>query len=392
MHDAKDLLTEVSSEVFASLPRSDQRRTAEQLLRGMATTPGRKTARNIALRLSDPPAEQRFQHFIAKARWDWEPVRAALATAVERHAPATAYVAHPLVLSKTGNGSAGVHTRFVPELGQTINGQFAYGLWHTTGTLATPVDWHLELPDEWLQDPQRRRQVDIPERYVRDLNPGLPALSSALTDLVDGLFGSTRPLVIDARHLPVAALLGRFARARLPWLAQISDALTVVPATRSRHGADRVPVHQLLWRIRQMRRPVDLSAPWRTAAMVRVRLPGAPLPGAGAEPEPLTLLAEWDEPEARPRRCWLTDLPGSAADLLSLTTLLDGAAGRTSGADGAGLRDYSGRSFTGWHRHMTMVSVTHAVHVLTAHEAPPERSAQHRVPSPAAQQPRILTG
>ncbi|KUL39344.1 hypothetical protein ADL22_15855 [Streptomyces sp. NRRL F-4489] len=330
----------------------------------MSVTPSRKTARNVALCLGDPSAEQRFQHFIAHSRWDWEPVRAALAGAVERYAPKLAYVAHPLVLRKAGKDSAGVHRRFVPELGQTVNGQFAYGLWHTTAALATPVDWHLELP-----------------------GPAAGSPAAAFAGLAAKHPGSPRPVVIDARHTPLPPLLDGFSLARVPLLARISGAATVVAAERFRPGAAPVPVpaHQLLTCVWGLRRPVDPSAARWTAASVRVRVPGTEVvrPGADGAPRPLTLIGAWDEARARVSRCWLTDLPGSAPALLRLASLLDRVTSRLGEADASGLRDYGGRSFSGWHRYMTMVAVTHAVRVLAAQDRPPRTPAE-RQPVPLA--------
>ncbi|MFI1303395.1 IS701 family transposase [Streptomyces sioyaensis] len=365
IHRSADFLAQLSSEVFASLSRCDQRRTAEQFLRGMAVTPSRKTARNVALCLGDPSAEQRFQHFIAHSRWDWEPVRAALAGVVERYAPQLAYVAHPLVLRKAGKDSAGVHRRFVPELGQTVNGQFAYGLWHATATMATPVDWHLELPGPERESP-----------------------AAAFTSLASQHSGSPRPVVIDARHTSLPALLDGFSLARVPLLARISGAATVTAVEQSRRGTTSSPVsvHELLAWTRRLRRPVNPSVPQRTAATVQVRVPGTAMPrpasGPDGEPRPLTLIGEWDEARAGLSRCWLTDLPGSAPALLRLAALLGEVTGQLAEVDGSGLRDYGGRSFSGWHRHMTMVSVTHAVRVLTGHDRP--------LLAPAEQQPLPL--
>ncbi|WP_306321427.1 MULTISPECIES: transposase [unclassified Streptomyces] len=374
-----------------SLPRSDQRRTAEQLLRGMMTTPGRKTARNMALRLGDPSAEQRFQHFIAKARWDWEPVRRALAAALERHSPAVAHVAHPLFLHKAGKGSVGVHERFVPELGHRVNGQFAYGLWHASRSLSVPVGWHLELPDEWLTDPTRRVQAAIPERIAAgrggDALPPTP-----LADLTAGRSGAGLPVIADARRLRLPALVEDLARAGLPWLVRTSGALTVLPAADSRCGEGPLPVHQLLWRNHQLRRPLDPRNPRRTAVAVRVHLPRTEGPWRGPGPDgeakPLTLLAEWDESAGRLRGHWLTNIPGSTAALMSLTACLDRAPERADEVDASGLRDYSGRSFMGWHRHMTMVSVAHALRVLSGRptwSAPPSGSARPRAAAGALQ-------
>jgi hypothetical protein len=88
--------------------------------------------------------------------------------------------------------------------------------------------------------------------------------------------------------------------------------------------------------------------------------------GAGdhpSDPRTLTLmgLAERGRPEAQ--QLWLTDIPTAhPASLLRLCTLLERVEyDYAATAKNVGIEDYAGRSFCGWHRHMTLASVAHAV-------------------------------
>lgn len=78
------VVAELCAELFASLPRSDQRRKGEVYLRGLLKAEGRKSIRNIAAHVGDRAAEQSLHHFVVSSTWDWGPVRAALARYLER--------------------------------------------------------------------------------------------------------------------------------------------------------------------------------------------------------------------------------------------------------------------------------------------------------------------
>lgn len=45
-------------------------------------------------------------------------------------------------------------------------------------------------------------------------------------------------------------------------------------------------------------------------------------------------------------------------------------------AERVGIKDYSGRSFSGWHRHATLASAAHAVAVLSGTVEPQTEAAE----------------
>lgn len=95
------------------------------------------------------------------------------------------------------------------------------------------------------------------------------------------------------------------------------------------------------------------------------RLPGA-RPGSGSgsgEPHhTYRLFAERPVSGCRPSQVWITNMPHRRMDeLLALTRLHTGTrAVRRSLEVDFGLRDFEGRSFPGWHHHMTLVSAAYA--------------------------------
>jgi hypothetical protein len=98
------------------------------------------------------------------------------------------------------------------------------------------------------------------------------------------------------------------------------------------------------------------------------RTTGVMIPVVAPPPrrEPMALLDERHPDRRVGRRLWLTNLDPTAVAAVAAAlrlTRLPGVVTRDCAAvsDGVGLRDFAGRSFPGWHRHITLVSVAHLV-------------------------------
>jgi SRSO17 transposase len=94
-------------DVFASIPRADQRRWAEVYVRGLLRVPGRKSIRRICEHVLGMPADQCLQQFLNQSPWSWEPVRRALAFRIAGTRP-KALVVEDAVFPKAGSSSVGV--------------------------------------------------------------------------------------------------------------------------------------------------------------------------------------------------------------------------------------------------------------------------------------------
>lgn len=150
---ASDAFDAFIAEIFERLPRADQRRWAHVYTRGLLVTPGRKTVRRLAASASDSTtAAQALHQFVNASPWDWEPVRARLADWVARRSRPRALVIATAVLPKRGDRSCGVHRRFVPQDGRTVNCQVGLGAFLAVEQGTTPVDWRLLLPGRWAED------------------------------------------------------------------------------------------------------------------------------------------------------------------------------------------------------------------------------------------------
>jgi SRSO17 transposase len=352
-------LDELCATLFASLRRADQRGRGAEYLRGLLAAPGRKSIRNIATATGS--AEQGLHHFVSDSTWDWVPVRHALAAYVEARMEPLAWVVRPMVIPKAGNQSVGVGRRFDPALGQTLNAQQAVGVWAASEWASTPVSWRLHLSRAWLTDRGRRGRAAIPDDAEPETS-GDCAIEAFRE--MDGV--ATHPVILDAREMDTATTVRRLMSAGVPFLVRAPDTLrlSAVGAVLPGHGDDTVPAHWLAGAVKDRRRPVT----WTDAqgvphAAVVATVAGVVLPDVGE----LCLFGATDVGGLWPAELWLTNLTALPATLLRLTRLMDRVdRDFTDIADRVGIRDFSGRSFVGWHRHITLASAAHAVIAVTA--------------------------
>lgn len=374
-----DALGELCSLVFSSLRRSDQRKKGELYIRGLLAAEGRKSMRNIAGLVGSRAAEQSLQHFISCSTWDWRPVREALTRHLDRVVRPQAWVIKPMVIPKAGNHSVGVEPRFVSRLGQVVNSQQAYGLWFASDEMSAPVAWRLFLSGRWLGDKERRRRADIPDGIVESSIEGCACGSALDVVRINGL--RRRPVILDIGDACTATARSWLAAAGLPFLARISGSsrVTVADQVVPGYSGGAIPAQRLAEAVKTLRRPIEWVDPagpmTRTSLVVGVRvgMPEPSTPGprmrAGCN-RPLLLLAEWSGSRQLPTQFWLTDLvgvpQGALLRLTKLTRRVDKDFSEVSNT--VGIKDFEGRSFQGWHRHVTLASVAHAASIIASDE------------------------
>ncbi|MEC4020325.1 transposase, partial [Streptomyces sp. H27-D2] len=236
------MLAELCTELFASLPRSDQRRRGTDYVRGLLDTRGRKSIRNIAAFLGDPALEQSLHHFVTSSTWGWTPVRQVLARYVARVAPPQAWVVRPMVIPKAGENTVGVDKRFFPAFGQVLNAQQAVGVWAASPRLSVPVNWRLQLSRGWLDDGERRSRASIPDG-VESQTPEDFALGACLDSALHWDL-PVRPVVMEAGEADACAIARKLRAAGLPLLIKVGSTLPVSvadPALPGHGGAVPLP-------------------------------------------------------------------------------------------------------------------------------------------------------
>ncbi|MET9467335.1 transposase [Streptomyces sp. NPDC006544] len=379
----------VGEVLFTSFARRDQRRKGEQYLDGLLRTRGRKSIRNIAAQVGGSATEQSLHHFISSSTWDWRPVREALAGYLTQYAAPQAWVVHPLAIAKAGDQSVGVDYGVDPCTG-VFRGQRAFGVWHAGETFSAPVNWRLFLPDLWLGDEERRRQAEIPDEMGRE------SLEQCATTAVLEMLGSwrvpARPVVLNTHINRIAATMGRFTAAGVPVIARIRGTAQLMMGDPALPGYDGgvMEAQRILAGVRGLRRPV--RAPGHDgdtlAAAVRVacagELPTHRRAGVADAVGGLTLIGEWRGTQGPPTALWVTNATSAPAEVLLRLTRLGGRACQDLAGAGedVGLKDFEGRSFRGWHRHITLASAAHAVAALAGLDAG----------HPTARDPRGLDG
>jgi len=384
-------LTAFAEDLFASIPRKDQRRWGQSYLRGLLLDGKRKSIEPMATRLArgDPAAdadalEQALQQFVNQSPWDPTPVRRRLAERMTTALAPDAWVIDDTGFPKFGRHSVGVAPQYCGALGKVANCQVGVSIHAATDQASYPLDWRLFLPEEWDHDAQRRRKAHLPDDVHHR-----PKWQLAL-DMLDELAGwdLAPPVVLaDAAYGEVNQFRLGLEQRQLAYVVQVPGTISaypqqVVPETlpyagrgqpsKPRYRQPRASVKQLVLAAGER---AARTLAWRQGAdgkplrsrfvALRVRPAGRQLRrvARGGQLPVRWLLAEWPLGEPEPVKYWLASLPAE----IPLQQLVQLAKLRwrvehdyRELKDALGLDHFEGRSFKGWHHHVTLVSVAHA--------------------------------
>ena len=357
----------LADELFASLPRADQRRWARVYLRGLLLTQGKKSMRRLAeAAVGSASAWHSLQQFVNASTWSWEAPRGALTAWVERRAHVRAWTVPQIVLPKRGDRLVGVHQRFDPRTGRTVNCQAVAALLLSCPGANFPVDWDMHLPPEWVADERSRQATRIPAtatsepgwRLALDLikrsvrragEPGVPVVA----DLSDAADPGVAVAELEALGLGFVAEVGPTARV-------IADEAASPYRSGGRNGAALSAA-----------RCLDLHRRWHTHVATvmgydggfrHVRILSAPVRLAAVPHGSYLLFSTPDEGAPGQRPVWLTNLTGRRWEELLELVVLQRSARVTVDCLNERFRylGFSGRSYPGWHHHMTLVSAAYA--------------------------------
>ncbi|MEU2062571.1 transposase [Streptomyces sp. NPDC013455] len=354
--------------VFKPLHRAEQRRWAGAYLWGLLHSPGKKTPRSMAQAGSLPAGAAHGLHqFINASPWEWEPVRRGLAQTVAASRPAYAWTTADLLIPKQGEHSVGVHRRPDPATGRTINCQRAVGLFLATGTQCFPVDWGIVLDGAWDWDDLRRRRARIPEAETRR------PVGAIVLDFAAGVTAAHprlphAPWVLDLtrRCDDASGVMAGLARRDLDFVCEVDPGQIVLIG---RQSPTVITVGELLDEPHARQPHVLLrqsepgsSRPVRVnmyAGTVRLSQRGAAKDGVS---RPYHVLQRPSVDGGQPARYWITNLMSRGVEEVLLLARSQAAARATIARlrEGFGVLDFEGRSYPGWHHHMTMVSAAYA--------------------------------
>jgi SRSO17 transposase len=374
--------------IFESLPRKDQRARGQCYLRGLMLDGRRKSIEPMAARLGGEVHYQALHHFVAVSPWDWRPVRRRLAERLVAELQPTAWAVDDTGFPKDGDHSVGVQRQYCGTLGKTANCQLGVSVNAVTEQASCPLDWRLFLPECWDDDAERRAASHVPAR-VRHR----PKWQLVL-DMVDelGTWGLVPPvLVADAGYGEAGEFRQGLDDREIGYVVQVKADTSaypeqVHPTTAPYTGRGRRPRLryrdrppslkqlalaagpqagiELIWRrgSKGLQRGRFLALRVRPAGVTPRRQAAARADGAGWELPVRWLLVEWPANKAEPVKYWLSNLPETTplVELVRLGKLRWRVEQDYRELKGAlGLDHFEGRSWTGWHHHVSLVSVAH---------------------------------
>jgi SRSO17 transposase len=378
-------LEALAEEVFASLPRADQRARGQCYLRGLLLDGRRKSIEPMAERLGEVHY-QALHHFVAVSPWDWRPVRRRLAEVMCAALGPTAWVVDDTGFPKDGTWSVGVQRQYSGTLGKRANCQLGVSVNAITERASCPLDWRLFLPERWDEAAMatRRAACHLPKGVHHR-----PKWQLVL-DMLDELDGwQLRPpvLLADSGYGEVGEFRGGLEARQVPYVVEVRSDTSAYPeqvrpsvAPHTSRGRRPQPrYHQPRSSLAQLalaagpQACVDLI--WRRGSkgLQRGRFLRLRVRPAGVTPRRLArqhggelpvrwLLVEWPRGKPEPTKYWLSDLPEATplVELVRLARLRWRVEQDYRELKGAlGLDHFEGRGWAGWHHHVTLVSVAH---------------------------------
>ncbi|MFI6168314.1 IS701 family transposase [Nocardia sp. NPDC051052] len=364
------VFSEISRAIFTGLPRSDQRSRGMDYLGGLLQTSGRKSIRSISRSAEGQASDQRLHHFIYGSTWDWVPMRKALAAYLLERLQVEAWVVQPMVILKAGRHSVGVERRFVQSAGRALNTQRAVGVWAAANEVGTPVNWGLDLSEAWLDDKMRRRRAAIPDE-VR--SGGLGDRAMELYRDIRAWPLPARPVVLDAREMD-ASVVRKLSDSGASVIARIDGSVPLRSADEALIGhstTKSMAAAQIIAATKGIRRRIPMHLHrerrdrWVASVCVTMPVDSLGIEGGGEDRE-FILMGSGRYGEHDSGTLYLTNIRSTPfIDLLRLCSLLNRVeTDNLRTAENVGIRDYTGRSFSGWHRHVTLASAAHAIDAL----------------------------
>jgi SRSO17 transposase len=420
MEQVRPQLQEFAAGMFGGLARADQRAKGELYLRGLMLDGKRKSMQPMAGRLGVD--HQQLQQFVTSSTWDYGEVRGRVARWAEEFIAPVAYVVDDSGFPKDGTDSPGVARQYCGALGKTGNCQIGVSVHAVTDWASAAIDWRLFVPESWdeattsdrqlvAQIRRRRARCKIPDQ-VRHREKWRLAL-----DMLDEMLGppggsgwglARRPVAADAGYGDVTGFRLGLAERGLDYVVAVKGSTSAYPAGavpellaytpgRGRRpvpryreppatlsalviAAGRAAGKRVTWRHGSRKTAVNPTAAMRSRFVaLRVRPANRDIPRAadGSLPE-CWLIAEWPPGEPGPTDYWLSSLPAGTPlrDLVRLAKIrwrIEHDYRELK--DGLGLDHFEGRSYTGWHRHVTLASLAQAFCTRLRHDP--------KVPAPA---------
>src|SRR5450755_4075100 len=193
-------------------------------LRGLIEQGPRKSLEPMVERLGGDADYQSLQQFLADSPWDPAVVVRAVAERVVPAIGVEAWVLDDTGFPKDGNRSPGVKRQYSGTLGKIGNCQIGVSV-HAVGSKGTvPLGWALYLPEDWCEDPERRRKAKIPDEVVFKTKP---ELGVELIERAAGWEIAQAPVLGDCAYGDKTELRARLHAAGREYVLAVSPDTTV---------------------------------------------------------------------------------------------------------------------------------------------------------------------
>ena len=340
---------------------------------GLMGEGGRKSAEPIAARACIDPAlvdayHQRLTYFLSESEWSDAPVRRfaaryALKEITKRDRVST-WIIDETAFPKQGTHSVGVKRQCTGTGGKLANCQIGVGLSVASRSEHVPIDFELYLPKCWSDDPFRRIEANIPDEVGFQTRPELAMQMirrALLHEVPEGV------VLADSMYGDCSAFRRELRERGLDYAVGVHAPTTVWRVDRSgeKYGKS-LSVEEVGHAMKAQFRKVSWHGCAKDSmgsrfASCRVRTVDC-APG-GADDEELWLLLEMPPGEVSPCKFWLVTLPRRTTKEQLVSVVKERMRTLKVYKDlkgQLGLDHFEGRTYRGWHHHVTVALVCFA--------------------------------
>jgi SRSO17 transposase len=335
---------------------------------------------------------QALQQFVNQSPWDPAPVRRRIAQRLCEVISPEVWVVDDVSFPKCGTASVGVARQYCGALGKQANCQVAVSVHAATDTASCPLDWQLYLPQEWTDEPDRCRKAGVPQSTGHQQKWRLAlGLLDVLAEwglkapvvVADAGYGVSTPfrLALEERGLAyVLALTGKEiahpdqAEPHRPDYSGLGPPTLpryrTPPRALSQHAAGFTAdkLAEVTWRQGSKGRMTSRFAVLTVRPAGKQALAAAQKTGGGhyrwdGVLPASTVLVEWPAGQDAPTGYWISNPPATTP----VEELVRWAKMRwriehdyRELKHGLGLDHFEGRTWRGWHHHVTLVTAAQA--------------------------------
>jgi SRSO17 transposase len=364
-----------------------QRASLAMYAQGLLTDGERKSMEPIAARACGSPEQthavhERLVHFTASPAWRDEPIRRYATRyaveAMQQHGPIRTWVIDDTGFLKQGKHSPGVQRQYTGSAGKTANCQVGVSLVLATEHAHVATDFRLYIPESWAQDRERCRRAHIPDEVGYE-----PKWCLAL-NMIEAAVAAGLPkgvMLGDCDYGNKTVFRDMLEVLGLQYALEVQSTTMLRRVGKRGRLGERMSVAELGAMLHSKLRNVT----WREGTKVslcsrfaRVRVVIDRNDGQPRDPQ--WLLIEWPEGESAPTKFVLSTMPMKTSCKQLVRTFKSRWRIERSYEDlkgELGLDHYEGRSFIGWHHHVSVVLACYAFLVAAhARSFPPSARSQ----------------